>query len=152
MKKSEGAIKIIAKNHKAAHSFILFDRVEAGIVLMGTEVKSIRQGQLVLTDAYCKVLDEELFLLNLHIAPYKMGGYVNHQPKRKRRLLMHRREIIRLRGKLVERGFTLIPLSLYFKRGMVKVELALARGKKMSDKREALKEKDAQRELRNYRR
>ncbi len=151
MKKTEGQIKIITRNHKATYSYILFDRFEAGISLQGTEVKSIRQGQINLTDAYCKVEESELSLVNLHIAPYAMGGYVNHQPKRKRRLLMHKREIVRLRSKLVERGFTLIPLALYFKRGMVKVELALAKGKKMSDKRESLREKDAQRELRNYR-
>ena len=151
MKKSDGQVNMVARNQKAFFQYVIYERFEAGIDLEGTEVKSIRQKLVNLSDSYCKAQDDELFILNLHIAPYPMGGcYLNHKPRRKRRLLMHRREVIRLQIKLVERGYTLIPLAIYFKRGWVKLELGLAKGKKLHDRREALKEKEAKKELRNY--
>ncbi len=151
MKKSEGAVKIIAQNKKAFHNYEIHERLEAGIELCGTEVKSLRQGKVNLADSYCKILkDSELYLIHLNIAVYVNGGYANHNPTRKRRLLLHRHEIDKLATKLKLRGFTLIPLSLYFKRGWAKVELGLARGKRKYDKREALKEKEASKSVRDY--
>lgn len=150
MKKSEGAIKPISKNQKALFLYYIVDRYEAGISLQGTEVKSIRAHNVNLSEAYCRVQDDQLYIINLHIAPYEMGGYINHKPKRKRRLLMHAHEIVRLQAKLDERGFTLIPLSLYFQRGWVKVELGLAKGKKKQDKREHIKEREAKKEIRRH--
>lgn len=154
MKKTSGAtqgVKYVTKNKKATYLYHITDRYEAGIALQGTEVKSVRQGNVSMADAYCKVTGNELFLLNMNIAPYEKGGYCNHAPARKRRLLMHRREILRLRSKLVQRGYTLIPLSLYFTRGLAKLSLGLAKGKHKADKRQSLKQKEAKREIRRYR-
>ncbi len=140
-------IKLISSNRRAAHDYHLLERFEAGVALVGTEVKSLRQKAANLQDAYGAIENEEVFLYNCHIAPYEQGNRFNHEPRRKRRLLMHKREIIRLKSKSVEKGLTLIPTRLYFKDGHVKVELALARGKKLYDKRADVAKRDADREV-----
>jgi SsrA-binding protein len=143
----DGNIKIICKNRKAFFNFEIEETFEVGIALLGSEVKSLRNGKAALTDAYGKFRGGELFLLDAHISPYAQSNRDNHDPLRERKLLLHKREIKKLTGKVTERGFSLIPLKLYFKNGKVKVELALARGKKAFDKREAIKKKDQRREL-----
>ncbi|MCI8539882.1 MAG: SsrA-binding protein SmpB [Oscillospiraceae bacterium] len=140
-------IKLAAKNSKAYHDYFIDGRFEAGIELAGTEVKSIRQGKLNLKDSFCHVKDGELFVYGMHISPYEKGNIFNKDPLRPRRLLMHKREILRLYGKLKQDGLALIPLSVYFKNARVKVELGLARGKKLYDKRDAAAAKDARREM-----
>jgi SsrA-binding protein len=144
---STAAVKTISTNRKARHDYHIDDTFEAGIVLTGTEIKSIRAGRVNLRDSYATVKEGELWLLNTHIAPYQQGTYANHEPRRPRKLLMHRREINRITGKLQERGFTLVPLRLYLKDNLAKVELGLARGKKQYDKRAALREKQTRREI-----
>jgi len=139
--------KIIATNRKAYHEYNILEKWEAGIVLQGTEVKSLRLGRANLKDSYARVKDGELWLVNLHISPYEQGNVWNHEPRRPRKLLMHRQEIKRLIGKVEERGFTLIPLRMYFKRGRAKVELAVARGKKIYDRRKDIAKRDADREM-----
>ena len=141
------AIKPIARNRKAFHNFEIFDKWEAGIELKGTEVKSLRNGHVQIGDAYARLDDGEIFLVGLHINPYEKTAYGNHDPMRKRKLLLHRREIHRLAAKINERGFTLVPVSLYFKRGIAKVELALAKGKHLFDKRDDLKKRDHKRQM-----
>ena len=143
---SEG-IKIIADNRKARHDYHILDTFEAGIVLKGTEVKSLRAGRANLRDAYAAVENGELFLYNMHIRPYTHGNMFNHDPKRTRKLLMHKREIMRLLGQTVEKGNTLVPLRLYFKRGRAKLELALGKGKKLYDKRDTIARRDEQRRI-----
>jgi len=143
----QSGIKIIAKNKKAFHDYHIFDTFEAGIVLTGSEIKSIRAGQVNLRDGYATIQDGEVWLMNVHIAPYNQANRENHEPRRTRKLLLHRREINRLLGKLQEKGLTLIPLKLYLKNSRAKVELGLARGKKLYDKRAALKEKESQRQI-----
>lgn len=138
--------KLIAQNRKARHNYDIEDTYEAGIVLTDTEVKSLRAGRASLVDGYAEVRDGEVWLRNVHIPEYDQGSWTNHEPRRSRKLLMRRDEISRLIGKTRERGLTLIPLSLYFKDGYAKVEIALARGKKTHDKRQALAEKQAKRE------
>ena len=150
MKKSAGGKKYVAKNKKANYLYSIVTRYETGIALCGTEVKSIRSGKIGLTDSYCRIIGEELFIINLNISQYENGGYVNHKPTRKRRLLMHRKEIAKLRSKLLERGYTLIPLGLYFKRGWAKLEIGLAKGKRKADKRQDIKKREAKREMKNY--
>lgn len=140
-------IKIICKNNKARFNFEIEDTLEAGIVLVGSEVKSLRNGKANLSDAYGKFRAGELFLLDAHISPYTQSNRLNHEPLRERKLLLHKRQLKKLIGKVTERGYSLIPLKLYFKNGKVKVDLALARGKKTFDKREAIKKKDQRREL-----
>lgn len=140
-------IKLAAKNSKAYHDYFIDDRFEAGISLAGTEVKSIRQGKLNLKDSFCHVKDGELYVYGMHISPYEKGNIFNKDPLRPRKLLMHKREIMRLYGKLKQDGLALIPLSVYFKNARVKVELGLARGKKLYDKRDAAAAKDARREM-----
>jgi SsrA-binding protein len=140
-------IKLISSNRRAAHDYHLLERFEAGIALLGTEVKSLRQKAANLQDAYAAVESEEVFLYNCHIAPYEQGNRFNHDPRRKRRLLMHKREILRLKGKSLEKGLTIVPTRLYFKDGRVKIELALARGKKLYDKRADVAKRDADREV-----
>ncbi len=140
-------IKIAAKNSKAYHDYFIEDRFEAGIELAGTEVKSIRQGKLNLKDSFCHVKDGELFVYGMHISPYEQGNIFNKDPLRPRKLLMHKREIMRLYGKIKQDGLALVPLSVYFKNAKVKVELGLARGKKLYDKRDAAAAKDARREM-----
>ena len=139
--------KVVVVNKRAFHHFFIEDRYEAGIVLQGTEVKAIRQGSVSLKDSYANFQDNELFLLNCHISPYKFGNYANHDPLRKRKLLLHRRELIRLGTKITQRGFTLIPLKIYIKKGKIKVELGLAKGKKLYDKREVARQKTIKKEM-----
>jgi len=139
--------KLIADNRKARHEFELLDRVEAGIVLTGTEVKSLREGRATLAQAYADVRDGEAWLQGAEIAVYDQGNRANHEPTRPRKLLLHRREIDRLYGQVREKGLTLVPTRLYFKDGRVKVELALARGKNTYDKRRTLADRDAKRQI-----
>jgi SsrA-binding protein len=138
--------KPIASNRKAYHEFEVMEKFEAGIALKGTEVKSLRMGRANFKDSYAKIKRRELWLFNLHISPYDHGSIWNHDPLRARKLLMHRREIIRLTTKTEERGFTLVPLRLYFKHGKAKIEIGLARGKKAHDKREDIARKDVERD------
>lgn len=139
--------KLISRNRKAFHDYHVDETYEAGIVLTGTEVKSVRAAKVNLRDSYARVEGGELFLYNMHISPYDQGNRFNHEPLRVRKLLMHRSEINRLYGKVREKGYALVPLKVYLKRGLVKVELALARGKRAYDKRHALAEKDSRREM-----
>jgi SsrA-binding protein len=139
--------KVIVSNRKARHDYAILDTYEAGIVLAGTEVKSLREGRASLTDAFATVDDGEVWLRNVHIAEYVQGTWTNHAPRRTRKLLLHKKEILRLIGKSKESGLSLVPLSMYFKDGKVKVELALAKGKKSYDKRQDLAKRDAQREM-----
>ncbi len=140
-------IKIVAQNKKASFQYHIEDKIEAGLVLLGSEVKSIRDGRASLSDSYATVKNGEVFLLNAHIAQCPHASYMNHDPKRTRKLLLHKMQIRRLTGKLNEKGFTLIPLKLYFKAGRAKVELGLCKGKKTFDKREAIKKNEMKREL-----
>jgi SsrA-binding protein len=137
----------IAKNRRARHDYSILDTYEAGLVLTGSEVKSLRDGKANLSDAYGIVRNGELFILNLHISPYERASYNNHEPTRTRKLLLHKREIRRLIGAVERQGLTLIPLELYFKRGIAKVAMALGKGKKLHDKRDAEKQRDADREM-----
>jgi len=139
--------KIIASNRKARHDYAILELFEAGVALLGTEVKSLREGHASLTDAFATVDDGEVFLRNLHIPEYLHGSWTNHEPRRTRKLLLHRQQIDRLVGKIRDGNLTLVPLSLYFSGGNVKVELALARGKQAHDKRQDLARRDAQREV-----
>lgn len=139
--------KVIAQNRKARHDWSVLDTYEAGIVLAGTEVKSLRQGKAQLVDAFATVDDGEVWLRNLHIPEYTEGTWTNHEPRRSRKLLLHRHEIERLVGKIKESGLSLVPLQLYFNDGKAKVELALARGKKAHDKRQDIAKRDMQREI-----
>jgi len=140
-------IKVVATNRKAYHDYFIEDRFEAGLVLTGTEIKSVRAGQVNLRDSFATIKDGELWLINAHIAVYERGTLFNHDPRRPRKLLMHRREINRLAGKIQEKGFTLIPLRMYLKNNRAKVELALARGQRHYDKRATLREKETRREV-----
>lgn len=140
-------VKIVAKNSKAFHEYFVEERFEAGIELFGTEVKSIRLGTLNLKDAWCSVKDGELWVRQMHISPYEKGNIFNREPRRPRRLLMHKREIQRLFAKIKQDGYTLVPLSLYFKGPRVKVEVGLCKGKKNYDKRDATAKRDAAREM-----
>jgi SsrA-binding protein len=139
--------KLIAQNKKARHDYHLEDVLEAGLVLTGTEVKSLRAGRASLVDSYAQVKNGEVWLENAHIPEYDQGSWTNHEPRRSRKLLLHRAEIAKLIGKTKESGLTLVPLSLYFKDGKAKVEIALARGKKAYDKRQTLAARDAAREI-----
>jgi len=139
--------RTIATNRRARHEYAILETVEAGLVLRGTEVKSLRAGQVTFKDSYATMRNGEAWLLGFHISPYSHGTDANHDPERDRKLLLHRREIARLTGKIAERGLTLVPLRLYFKRGRAKVELGLARGKKLHDKRSALREREVRREM-----
>ena len=143
----ENGRKIIAQNKRARHDYHIEDVYEAGIVLQGTEVKSVRAGRATLTDGYAAVKDGEVWLINVHIPEYAFGTWTNHSARRTRKLLLHRKEIEKLSAKTKEGGLTLVPLSLYFSNGKAKVELALARGKKEWDKRHAIAEKQAKREM-----
>ena len=140
-------IKIAAQNRKAYHDYFVEERYEAGIELAGTEVKSIRGGRVNLKDSYCVAKDGELFALSMHISPYEQGNIFNKDPRRTRKLLLHKREIMRLQARVQQDGYALVPLSLYLSGPRVKVELALARGKKLYDKREAAAQRDAKREM-----
>jgi len=140
-------MKVVCQNRKAYHDYYIEETLEAGIALSGTEVKSLREGKANVKDSYVIIKGNEVFVLNCHISPYSHGNIMNHDPLRTRKLLLHRKEINRLWGKIAVRGFTLIPLKIYFKGPFVKVEIALARGKKVFEKREAIKEKEAKREI-----
>ena len=146
--------KAVAQNKKAYHDYFVLEKFEAGIELFGTEVKSIREGRLNLKDAWCSIKDGEIFVNGMHISPYEHGNIFNRDPMRVRRLLMHKREIMRLLGQTKQEGLTLIPLSVYFVRGRAKLEVGLCRGKKLYDKRETAAKKDAarniERSMKNY--
>lgn len=137
----------IAKNRRASHDYQLLETWEAGIVLTGTEVKSLRNGKANISDAYGIVRDGEVYLLNLHIPPYERGGYVNHEPTRTRKLLLHRREIRKMIGAVERQGLTLVPLELYFKDGRAKVAISLGKGKKLHDKRDDERRRDDERDI-----
>ena len=141
------AVKIIAKNKKAFHDYFIEEKFEAGIELAGTEVKSIRLGNVNLKDSFCLIKDGQLSVLGMHISPYEKGNIFNKDPRRPRRLLMHKREILRLFGRIKQDGYSLIPLSVYFRGPRVKLELGLARGKKLYDKRASAASRDAKREM-----
>ena len=142
---SEG-VKVIAKNKRARHDYHVVDSVEAGVVLKGTEVKSVRLGKVQLVDSFARVEDGELYMHNAHISPYEQGNRFNVEPRRKRKLLMHKTEIARLERQVMEKGMALIPLSVYLKRGRVKVEIGVCRGKKTYDKRDTIRKRDAERD------
>ena len=146
MVKEQGR-KLVAQNRKARHDYEVLDTYEAGLVLTGTEVKSLRAGRASLVDSFAQIKDGEAWLVGIHIPEYTQGTWTNHEPRRTRKLLLHREEIARLIGKTREGGLTLVPLSLYFRDGRAKVELALARGRRSYDKRQALAERDASREI-----
>ena len=146
-KESANGRKTIATNKRAFRDYFIIERIEAGLVLQGTEVKSLREGRASMTDSYATVDDDEAYLLNLHIPPYESGNRFNHDPKRTRKLLLHKRQIRRLQGLITEKGLTVVPLSLYFLKGKAKVELAVAKGKRLYDKREAMAKAEAKREL-----
>ena len=139
--------RTIATNRRAWHEYAVLETVEAGLALRGTEVKSLRAGHVTFKDSYATVRNEEAWLIGCHISPYSHGSDANHDPERDRKLLLHRREITRLLGKTAERGLTLVPLRLYFKDGRAKVELGLARGRKLHDKRSAIREREVKREM-----
>jgi len=141
------SFKTLARNRKARHQYFIEEKFEAGIALQGTEVKSVRAGKVNLKDSYARVENGELFLYNMHISPYDQASRFNHDPLRTRKMLMHRREIGKLAGYVQEKGYTLVPLSIYLKKNRVKVELALAKGKKDYDKRRSIAERDARREM-----
>lgn len=140
--------ELIATNRQAGHNYQIFESVEAGIELRGAEVKSLREHRANLKDSFARVEEDEIYLYNMHISPYPQAGRFNPDPKRRRKLLLHKTEIRRLSGQLTQKGLTLIPLKIYFKRGIVKVELALAKGKKLYDKREDIRRRESERELR----
>lgn len=142
----------ITVNRRAFHDYHIDDRFEAGIALVGSEVKSLRDGRANLSDAYARFIGDELWLIGAHVSPYGPASLFGHDPKRDRKLLMHRRELDRLAGKVNEKGYTLVPLRLYWKEGRAKVEIGLARGKKQYDKRQAIKERDERREMERARR
>ncbi len=140
-------MNVVCQNRKAFHDYHIEETIEAGISLLGTEVKSLRAGQANLKDSYVLVKDNEVFLLNCHISPYSHGNITNHEPLRTRKLLLHRKEIERLRGKVAQKGYTLIPLKIYFKGSMAKVEVGFAKGKQVFEKRDKIKEREAKREI-----
>jgi len=148
-------IKIVASNKKAYHDYFIDSTYETGIVLVGSEVKSIRLGGVNLKDSFCIIKNGEIFILNMHVSPYEKGSYFNEDPRRTRKLLMKRAEIDKLLGKVSAKGYTLVPTKIYFKGGLVKVEVVLARCKELHDNRDSIKEKDMkrdlQRQLKNYR-
>lgn len=144
---AEENIKIIAQNKKARHDYFIIETIEAGIELVGTEVKSVRGGRVNLTDAYASITNSEVFLKGMNISPYEQGNIFNHEPMRDRRLLMHKNQIRKLIGQLQQQGFSLIPLSIYLKGSLVKVSVAVAKGKKLYDKRDDIAKRDSQRHI-----
>lgn len=145
--KQNGAVRVIANNKKAWHDYFVDEKLEAGVELFGTEVKSLRQGAVNLKDSYCSFKNGEIFALGVHISPYEKGNIYNREPLRPKKLLLHKREILRLSGKSAEKGYSVIPLSLYFKKGRVKMEIGLCRGKKLYDKREDMAKAAAKRDM-----
>lgn len=146
---SEG-IKVISDNRKAYHDYFVEEKLEAGVILTGTEIKSIRNGRVNLKDSYARIENGEVWLYQLHISPYEQGNRFNHEPLRKRKLLLNRSEIIKLVGKVQQQGLTLIPTKIYLKRGLAKIELGVCRGKKNYDKRQDIAERDAKREIERH--
>jgi SsrA-binding protein len=144
---TQDKIKIIGTNRKANFQYVILDKLEAGMVLLGTEVKSLRESKVNLQDAYGKFKNDELWLVNAHISEYKFGNLNNHIPLRERKLLLNKRELKRLKSKTAEKGLTIVPTKIYFKGSKIKIEIALAQGKKLYDKREAVKERDIKRKL-----
>ena len=140
-------IKVVATNKQAYHNYNIIETYEAGLALQGSEVKSIREGQVNLKDSFVRIDNGEAFVLNMYIAPYKPASKLQHDPYRKRKLLLHKREILKLMGKVQEKGLTIVPTKLYFKNGKAKLEIALAKGKAKHEKRQAIKERDLKREL-----
>lgn len=140
-------MKIVCQNKKAYHDYFIEESIEAGIQLLGTEVKSLRDGKANLKDSYIIIKNSEVYLLNCHISPYSHGNILNHAPLRTRKLLLHKKEIERLKGKIQQKGYTLIPLKIYFKGPYAKVEVGLAKGKRLYEKRETIKEREARREI-----
>lgn len=147
---SKEAVKKVATNRKARHEYFIEETIEAGIVLKGTEVKSIRQGKVNIKDSYATIKNGEVFLKEMHISPYEQGNIFNVDPLRQRKLLLKKREIRKLNSYIMQKGYTLIPLSIYIKNGLVKVELAVAKGKKLYDKREDIARRDAERRIRQH--
>ena len=145
--KGEPREAIVCRNRRARHQYDILDTIEAGIVLVGSEVKSLRAGHASIEEAYARVEDGEVFLIDCDIPGYPQAGRFNHKPKRRRKLLLHRREILKFAGEAHQRGCTLVPLKLYFRRGLARVELAIARGRKLHDKRETMRKTDAQKEM-----
>ncbi|MCF6460952.1 SsrA-binding protein SmpB [Clostridium sp. Cult3] len=143
-------VKIVASNRKAKHEYFIEETIEAGIALRGTEVKSIRQGKINIKESYAVVENGEVFVYSMHISPYEQGNIYNVDPVRKRKLLLHKREIRRLSAAVMQKGYTLIPLTVYIKDGLVKVELAIAKGKKLYDKRETIAKRDAERRMQQH--
>lgn len=139
--------KIITTNRKAFHDFTIFEKYEAGIVLTGTEIKSIRSSAVNLKDSFCKIDDNEIFLYNCHISPYENGNRYNHTPTRTRKLLLTKKEILKMQTKVKKDGYTIVPLEIYFKQGLAKIEIGLAKGKKLHDKRDDIAQKDQKREM-----
>lgn len=148
MSKSDFKDRVISDNRQAGHNYFLSDRIEAGLVLTGTEVKAARDGKVQLVDAYAEIAGNEAWLCNAHISPYSHGNRMNHESMRRRKLLLHRREIDKLRGKTQEKGLTVLPTKLYLKNGLIKCELAIGRGKKLHDKRETERKREADNEAR----
>lgn len=145
---SDGEAKQVASNRKALHEYFIEDRFEAGIALTGTEIKSVRAARVNLRDGFVLVRNGEAWLINVHISPYEFGNRENHEPRRERRLLLHRQEIRKLLSKVSERGWTIVPLSMYLTKGRAKIEIALVRGKRLYDRKDAVAERDADRDLR----
>ncbi len=148
--KQTTAVRVIANNKKAWHDYFVDEKLEAGVELYGTEVKSLRLGAVNLKDSYCSFKNGEIFALGVHISPYEKGNIFNREPLRPKKLLLHKREILRLAGKSAEKGYSVIPLSLYFSKGRVKMEIGLCRGKKLYDKREDIAKKDANRDIERH--
>jgi len=155
MKESQGSEKIVARAKDLRHKYEVMETWEAGLALVGTEVKSLREGRANLKDSYCRFKDHELFVIGLHISQYSHGTHTNHDPERPRKLLLRKRELVRLKTKVDEKGLTIVPAKLYFKEGIAKLEIALVKGKKLYDRREELKrktqEREMQRAMRKYR-
>ena len=139
--------KVVSTNRKAFHDYLIFDRFDAGIVLTGTEIKSIRKGMFNLKDSFAKIEDGEVFLYNMHISPYEQGNRFNHEPERVRKLLLKKQEIMKILGKIKKENYTIVPLELYLSHGFAKIEIGLAKGKKLYDKREAISKKTQERDI-----
>ena len=139
--------KVVSTNRKAFHDYLIFDKFVAGIVLTGTEIKSVRKGMINLKDSFAKIEDNEVFLYNMHISPYEQGNRYNHEPERVRKLLLNKREILKMLGKIKKEGYTIVPLELFLSHGFAKIEIGLAKGKKLYDKRDAIAKKTQERDI-----
>lgn len=139
--------KVITTNRKAFHDFLIFDKYDAGIVLTGTEIKSVRKSTINLKDSFCKIEDNEVFLYNCHISPYEQGNRFNHEAERTRKLLLTKKEILKMQNKVKQDGYTIVPLEVYIQKGFAKVQIGLAKGKKLHDKRDSIAKKDQKREM-----